>query len=120
MNPDGELFLGIKIESKAALPYVEEIMQVPGVGFAEVGPGDMALTLGYRSLSDPWPREMVEIEQRVKEACAASGVYFHPFTGYAAVDDFPSWVDAGAMIITAPSEEIARIGRAHSKRTMPV
>ena len=95
-------------------------MQVPGVGFAEVGPGDMALTLGYRSLSDPWPQEMVEIEQRVGEACAAGGVYFHPFTGYAAPADFPAWIDAGALVITAPDEEIARIGRAHSGRKMPV
>ena len=120
LNPDGELFLGIKIESKAALPYVEEIMQVPGVGFAEVGPGDMALTLGIRTLSDPWPQEMVEIEQRVKEACEAGGVYFHPFTGYAAPADFPALIDAGALVITAPDQEIARIGRAHTKRAMPV
>lgn len=120
LNPDGELFLGIKIESKAALPYVEEIMQVPGVGFAEVGPRDMALTLGYRTLSDPWPQEMVEIEQRVKEACAAAGVYFHPFTGFSAPADAPAWIDRGTMIFTAPSEELARIGRAHSKRAMPV
>ena len=120
LNPDGELFLGIKIETKAAVPRVEEIMQVPGVGFAEVGPTDMALTLGYRSLSDPWPQEMVEIEQRVKEACAAAGVYFHPFTGYSAPADAPAWIDRGTMIFTAPSEELARIGRAHSKRAMPV
>ena len=38
-----------------------------------------------------WPQEMVEIEQCVKVACAASGVYFHPFTGYASADDMPSW-----------------------------
>ena len=72
LTPDGELLLGVKIESKAAVPHVEEILAVPGIMFAEVGPGDLGLTLGYRKLPDPWPPEMVEIEQRVAEACRAS------------------------------------------------
>ena len=39
LNPDGELMLGLKIESAAAIPHIEEIMAVPGISFAEFGPG---------------------------------------------------------------------------------
>ena len=48
LNPDGELLLGLKIESAAAIPHIEEILSVPGIGFAEMGPGDLSLSLGYR------------------------------------------------------------------------
>ncbi|MCB0086021.1 MAG: hypothetical protein KDE47_34010, partial [Caldilineaceae bacterium] len=39
LNPEGELLLGLKIESAAAIPHIEEILSVPGIGFAEMGPG---------------------------------------------------------------------------------
>ena len=39
LNPDGELMLGLKIESAAAIPHIEETMAVPGISFAEFGPG---------------------------------------------------------------------------------
>src|ERR1700688_3874884 len=48
LNPDGELLLGVKLEDKYALSNAEETLKVPGIGFAEWGPGDMALSLGVR------------------------------------------------------------------------
>ncbi len=120
LTPDGELLLGVKIESKAAVPHVEEILAVPGIMFAEVGPGDLGLTLGYRKLPDPWPPEMVEIEQRVAEACRANGVGFHPFTGNVELADIPAVIDRGGRYFTATSEELAKLGRAHTRRRMPV
>ena len=120
LNPDGELFLGVKIESKAAVPHIEEIIAVPGIMFAEVGPGDMGLTLGYRKLPDPWPAELVEIEQRVAEACRANGVPFHPFTGNVGLDGIPPLIDRGGRVFTATSEDLAKVGRAHTNRQLPV
>ncbi len=48
LNPNGELLLGLKLEDKYALANAEENLKVPGIGFAEWGPGDMALSLGVR------------------------------------------------------------------------
>src|SRR2546421_11337406 len=42
LNPSGELLLGLKIEDKRALANVDESLKVPGIAFAEWGPGDMA------------------------------------------------------------------------------
>ena len=39
LNPDGEIFLGLKIENKRALNNVEATVRVPGIAFAEWGPG---------------------------------------------------------------------------------
>ena len=49
LNPNGELLLGVKEEDKYALANVEENLKVPGIGMAEWGPGDMALSLGVPS-----------------------------------------------------------------------
>src|SRR5580700_5184077 len=50
LNPNGELLLGVKEEDKYALANVEENLKIPGLSFAEWGPGDMALSLGVRSV----------------------------------------------------------------------
>ena len=39
LNPDGELLLGIKIENVRGASNIEQILKVPGIGFAEMGPG---------------------------------------------------------------------------------
>src|SRR5882762_2318526 len=49
LNPKGELLLGVKLEDKYALANADEILKIPGVAFAEWGPGDMALSLGVRA-----------------------------------------------------------------------
>src|SRR2546426_3227112 len=46
LNPDGELLLGLKLEDKYALENAEQNLKVPGIAFAEWGPGDMSLSLG--------------------------------------------------------------------------
>src|SRR5215472_5856252 len=47
LNPKGELLLGVKLESPEGIAHSEEILAVPGLGFAEMGPGDLGLALGY-------------------------------------------------------------------------
>ena len=39
LNPEGELVIGLKIENRRALERVDETLTVPGVAFAEWGPG---------------------------------------------------------------------------------
>src|SRR5690348_18371747 len=72
LNPNGELLLGIKVEDKYALDNAEQTLKVPGIGFAEWGPGDMALSLGIRTPNaaekDP---KMLAARARVFAACKA-------------------------------------------------
>ena len=116
LNPEGELLLGLKIESVAALPHIEDILSVPGIGFAEMGPGDLSISLGYRTMPQPWPEEMQETHERVKEACRQNGV---AFLDGATPETVAEKIDAGARVFSGGSEEIARAGRAHTQREMP-
>jgi len=66
----GELLLGVKLESPEGIARCEEILSVPGIGFAELGPGDLSLALGYREMPrDPYPPEMQEARDKVFAAC---------------------------------------------------
>ena len=47
LDPEGELLLGVKLESPEGIANCEAILAVPGLGFAELGPGDLGLSLGY-------------------------------------------------------------------------
>ena len=117
LNPQGELLLGLKIESAAAIPYIEEILSVPGIGFAEMGPGDLSLSLGYRTLPRPFPPQMEEVRQRVRAACHANGI---AFLESATPETIGAVIDEGALVIAGGREETAKAGRAHSQRTMAV
>lgn len=117
LNPEGELLLGVKIESAAAIPHIEEILSVPGLGFAEMGPGDLSLSLGYLQQPRPFPPEMVEVRQRVRAACHAHGM---AFLESALPDDVIAKIDEGARIIAGHREDVAQIGRAHTRREMVV
>ena len=117
LNPDGELLLGLKVESAAALPRIEEILAVPGIGFAEMGPGDLSISLGYRRRPPTFPPEMQEASDRVKAACEANGV---AFLQPANPDNVVERIDAGVRVIGGHNPETARIGRAHTNRRMPV
>ena len=41
-----EVLIGVQIESAAAVDHAAEIVAVPGIDFAFVGPGDLAVSLG--------------------------------------------------------------------------
>ena len=117
LNPEGELLLGLKIESAAALPRIEEILAVPGIGFAEMGPGDLSISLGYRKRPPAFPPEMQEASDRVQAACEANGVAFlQPATA----ENVAQRIDAGVRVIGGHDPETARAGRAHTERQMPV
>ncbi len=117
LNPKGEMLLGLKIESRAALPHIEEILSVPGIGFAEMGPGDLSMSLGHRRIPDPWPEEILQVHERVRAACEANGV---AFLASATPENVAEKIDAGARVIAGEREETARAGRKHTGRRMPV
>src|ERR1700693_3106228 len=76
LNPNGELLLGVKVEDKYALANAEETLKVPGIGFAEWGPGDIALSLGERGPRAETNPSMVAARAKVFAACKANKVFF--------------------------------------------
>jgi len=118
LNPKGELMLGLKIENKRALQNVEMTIRVPGIAFAEWGPGDMGMSFGYRNIPSPYPIEMLEARDRVFIACKAAGV---AFLEGASPNDVSDSIDQGVRIFSAGSTgEVADAGRSYTNRSMPV
>ena len=118
LNPEGELLLGVKIESPEGVANVEAICAVPGLGFAEIGPGDLGLSLGYTTIrNDPYPPEMQAARDRIFAACRANGL---AFLEACTPDNVAARIDEGVRVVAGHGEETARIGRAHQRRRMPV
>ena len=118
LNPEGELLLAIKLESPEGIANCEEILAVPGLASAEMGPGDLGLALGYTTVPrEPYPPEMREARDRVFRACRANGVAFLEIGTPANVI---GKIDEGIRVFAGHSEEAASLGRAHQGRTMPV
>src|SRR5213596_1773497 len=77
LNPKGELLLGLKLEDKYALENAETNAKVPGIAFAEWGPGDMAYSLGVKNSGrGPMPPLMQAARAKVFAATKASKIYF--------------------------------------------
>ena len=123
LNPNGELLLGVKEEDKYALANVEENLKVPGIGMAEWGPGDMALSLGVRApagagrgagglVNDP---RMQAARAKVLAACKANHI---PFLNSLSAADVVDMIKEGVMVGPA-SQQTAEIGRKFTKRQMP-
>ena len=118
LNPAGELLLGVKLESPEGVARCEEILATPGLGFAELGPGDLSLALGYLEMPrDSYPPEMREARERVFRACRANGI---AFLETATPANIVAKLDEGVRVIAGHSEEAALLGRAHQQRRMPV
>jgi len=116
LNPKGELLLGLKLEDKYALENAEANAKVPGVAFAEWGPGDMAFSLGVKSgpnsVNDPL---MKAARARVLAATKASKIFFLNSMN---ADNIVDMIKEGVMVGPA-SQQAAEIGRKFTKRTMP-
>jgi 4-hydroxy-2-oxoheptanedioate aldolase len=118
LNPNGELLLGVKLESPEGIANCEEIVDVPGLGFAEIGPGDLSLSLGYGNIpAEPFPTEMQMARDRVLAACRQNGV---AFLQSCTANNIVARIDEGVRVIAGHSEEAATRGRAYQRRSMPV
>ena len=116
LNPDGELILGLKIEDKFCLEMAPEITKIPGIAFAEWGPGDMGMSFGFPDSHDPpYPKEMDMARDLIKLECDKNGMAF-----------YSSWRDpsmsekdqikyaiqvVGARIVMVESMELATFAR---------
>jgi 4-hydroxy-2-oxoheptanedioate aldolase len=118
LNPDGELLLGLKIENLRALANAEAVAAVPGISFAEWGPGDMGMSLGMANAHDPpYPPEMVAARDRVLAACKANKL---AFLEQVTPENVTAQIDAGVMVGAGrEAEAAAKIGRRHTNRQEP-
>ncbi|MGE0848769.1 MAG: aldolase/citrate lyase family protein [Hyphomicrobiaceae bacterium] len=118
LNPRGELILGVKLESPEGVANCDAILAVPGLAYAEMGPGDLGLSFGHTTMQrDPYPPELQEARQRVFAACRANGIaYLEGCTP----QNIAARLDEGVRVIAGQNPETAAVGRAHQKRTMAV
>jgi 4-hydroxy-2-oxoheptanedioate aldolase len=118
LNPDGELLLGLKIENTRALANAEATAAVPGISFAEWGPGDMGMSLGFPDAHDPpYPPAMRAARDRVLAACKANKL---AFLEQVTPDNIVDQIDAGVMVGAGKqAAAAAQIGRRHSQRPEP-
>ncbi len=119
LHPDGEFLLGLKIEDRFALENAEKSTAVPGIGFAEWGPGDMGLSLrlpdGHGANETLHP-EMAKARSRVLAACKASKI---AFLNTVRANDIEAMIQEGVMIGAGAGAEVANKGRLLTKRQMP-
>ena len=125
LNPDGELFLGLKIEDRHCVENVDEIAAVPGISFAEWGPGDMGMSYELPDAHDPpYPPEMDLAREKIKSALKKNDKSF-----YSSWNDFSMAPkerikfiieELGSSMIGGPdAEEMAAEGRKLTNRKMP-
>jgi 4-hydroxy-2-oxoheptanedioate aldolase len=118
LNPNGEFLLGLKIEDKYALANAEKVSAVPGIGFAEWGPGDMGLSLAKpdgHAPNDELHPDMRAARARVLAACKKNKI---AFLNTVRPNDVEEMIKEGVMIGSG-GQEAAERGRRFTKRQMP-
>ena len=97
---NGQSMLVAQVETREAVERVEEIVSVPGVDAALIGPTDLSLALGVPGQMDH-PR-LVEAIERTMAACHAHGV--HPAIHTNDVAMTARWAAAGMPLVSIASE----------------
>ncbi len=115
LNPNGELVLGLKLEDKYALANAEANLEVPGIAFAEWGPGDMALSLGVMGRNAAQSPEMRNARNRVFAATKAHKIFFLESMN---PENVVAEIQEGVRIGPA-SPQATEIGRKFTKRQLP-
>ena len=119
LNPDGELLFGLKIENPRADANVETSVRVPGIAFAEWGPGDHGFYIMGRPgtyQGGEMSPQMAAVRRRVLNATKAAGIKFLNACNENNVID---QLKEGVMICTGGDTPGADKGRAFTKRTDP-
>jgi len=116
LNPEGEILLGLKVEDRFAVANVDRSVAVPGIAFAEWGPGDMAWSLKLKvDHTKPYPPEMLAMRMKVFNAVKANKKFFLDGVRVGTIEKS---LREGIMIGSG-DEAAAAAGRKLSKRAMP-
>ena len=91
-----------QIETDEAVTNLDAILSVPGLSAVMIGPGDLAISLGFMSdLENPAVDDVV---QAVLDRCLARGVPFGIFTD--STEKSLSWIERGALIINCYADVV--------------
>jgi len=115
LNPNGELILGLKLEDKYAVENADASLSVPGIGFAEWGPGDMTLSLGALGPDGRSRPDVQAARNKVLAATRKRKVFFLESMDAARVI---ASIKEGVRLGPA-DQETAEIGRRFTKRVLP-
>ena len=74
VRADGEVLCIVQIETKESVENLDDILSVPGVDAAYIGPADLSLSLGLPPASDHDEPAFVEAIGRVLDACKRHNV----------------------------------------------
>jgi 4-hydroxy-2-oxoheptanedioate aldolase len=118
LNKSGEVMLGVKIETPMAAENAEKTTRIPGIAFAEWGPGDQSFFLiGRPTSSGDGAREshpaMQKVRSRVFKAAKEANLFFLNACNENTVIDM---LKEGVMICTGGDTPAAEKGRQFSKR----
>lgn len=119
LNPNGEFMLGLKVEDKHALANAEKVTAVPGIAFAEWGPGDMGMSLELpdgHTANDELHPQMRAARARVLAACKKNNI---AFLNTVRENDVEEMIKEGVMIGSGGGPAAADKGRKLTKRQMP-
>jgi 4-hydroxy-2-oxoheptanedioate aldolase len=119
LNPEGEFLLGLKIEDRHALANADKVAAVPGIAFAEWGPGDMGISLDLpdgHGANETLHPQMREARAKVLAACKKNKL---AFLNTVRLGDVEEMIKEGVMIGSGGGPETADKGRKFTKRTMP-
>jgi 4-hydroxy-2-oxoheptanedioate aldolase len=115
---EGELFVAVQIESRAAAERAEEILSVDGIDGCWVGPSDLALSMGVDVRTPEGRRAHEEAILHVIDACHRTG----KIPGLAATpENVQYWMDRGMLFLnccmdmgfmqSGAAELLTRLGR---------
>lgn len=95
---DNSVCIGAMIETQKALDNLEDILTVPELGFANVGPYDLSAQLGHPA--EPNHPEVKETEAEIKSICDENNVAMqYSCYGTDAAEDAISAIEDGYQII---------------------
>lgn len=117
LNKNGEIMLGVKIETPMAAENAEKTTRIPGLAFAEWGPGDQSFFLvgpptGAGGVREAHPA-MQKIRARIFKAARDAKLYFLNACNENNVVDM---LKEGVMICTGGDTPAAEKGRQFTKR----
>jgi 4-hydroxy-2-oxoheptanedioate aldolase len=117
LNPDGEIIVGIKTETRDVLDRLDEMLSVPGISFVEWGPNDMSVSFGQPMTgSDRFAEPVAQARRQVLEATRRHGLVFMDV--FTTPENLEERVRDGILFHFA-NEATARFGREHTGRQMP-
>jgi 2-keto-3-deoxy-L-rhamnonate aldolase RhmA len=104
----------VQIESKMAIDHIEEMVSIPGVDVALIGPNDLSISLGIPGETSH-PSEIAAIEKMVA-ACNKHGVAAGIHLGN--VDQLKDWMKKGMRFITYSSDLNFLLGSRQGVQTL--